>query len=102
MRIVLGALLLAFQVSIYVNAEEMPRDNLLSYKIVDTGVAAFYGNTSVISMPKQGEAFFGQDAQYQVNKPSYTDNDNGTITDNVTGLMWQKEMGEKLTYKEAF
>ncbi len=102
MRIVLGALFLTFQVSIYVNAEEIPRNNLLSYKIVDTGVAAFYGNASAISMPKQGEAFFGQDAQYQVNKPSYTDNGDGAITDNVTGLMWQKEMGEMLTYKEAF
>ncbi len=87
MRIVSAALLLALLFSIHVNAEEIPRNNLLSYKIVDTGVAVFYGNTSAISMPKQGEAFFGQDAQYQVNKPSYTDNGDGTITDNVTGLM---------------
>jgi hypothetical protein len=36
------------------------------------------------------------------NSPYYTDNIDGTITDNVTGLMWQKVMGEKLTYRESF
>ncbi|WP_202813775.1 hypothetical protein [Defluviitalea phaphyphila] len=28
------------------------------------------------------------------NQPSYTDNGDGTITDNVTGLMWMKDMGK--------
>jgi hypothetical protein len=102
MRIILGALLLALLVSVYAHAEEKPRDNSLNYRIVDTGVTVFYDNTSVISMPKQGEAFFGQDAQYQINIPSYTDNEDGTITDNVTGLMWQKVMGEKMSFEEAF
>jgi len=102
MRIALGALLLPLMVSFHVHAEEKPRGNSLSYKIVDTGVAAFYDNTAVISMPIQGEAFFGQDAQYQINKPSYTDNGDGTITDNVTGLMWQKVMTEKMSFEEAF
>ncbi len=34
---------------------------------------------------------FGEDADYSINPPSYTDNGDGTITDNVTGLIWQKE-----------
>lgn len=33
----------------------------------------------------------GQDGEYTINAPSYTDNGNGTITDNVTGLTWQKQ-----------
>ena len=33
---------------------------------------------------------FGDDANYTRNPPSFTDNGNGTITDNVTTLMWQK------------
>lgn len=33
----------------------------------------------------------GQDAAHIVNPMSYTDNGNGTVTDNVTGLMWQKQ-----------
>ncbi len=61
-----------------------------SYKIVDTGQNDFYNNTSVITAPNSGDAFYGQDAQYIGNQPSYTDNGDGTVTDNVTGLMWQK------------
>jgi hypothetical protein len=73
-----------------------------TYKIVATGVETFYDNTSVIPRPKRGDPFFGQDAQYRIDTPSYTDNGDGTITDNVTGLMWQNVMGEKMTFKEAF
>jgi hypothetical protein len=73
-----------------------------TYRIVDTGVKEFYSNISVIPKPKQGDPFFGQDAQYQINNPSYTDNGDGTITDNVTGLMWQRVMGEKMSLEEAF
>lgn len=74
----------------------------LTYPIVDTGVHDFYSNTDVIIAPAVGEPFYGQDATYQGNEPSYTDNGDGTITDNVTGLMWQKDMGSKITYDEAF
>lgn len=34
---------------------------------------------------------FGEDHDYTINPPSYTDNGNGTITDNVTTLVWQKQ-----------
>ncbi len=101
MRIILGAFLLALLVSFYVHAEEMPLVNPLNYRIVDTGVTTFYNNTSIIPRPKQGKAFFGQDAQYRINVPFYTDNGDGTITDNVTGLMWQKVMGDKMSFAEA-
>jgi len=74
----------------------------LSYPIVETGVHDFYSNTAKIAAPKVGEAFYGQDASYQGFEPSYTDNGNGTITDNVTGLIWQKDMGSKITYTDAF
>ncbi|MFC2116264.1 DUF1566 domain-containing protein [Bacteroidota bacterium] len=72
-----------------------------TYKIVDSGIELFYNDVSEISTPAAGGSFFGQDAQYQTNAPSYTDNGNGTITDNVTGLMWQQDMGEKMTWDEA-
>ncbi len=32
----------------------------------------------------------GQDGEFAVNPMSYTDNGNGTVTANVTGLIWQK------------
>ncbi len=71
------------------------------YAIVDTGITDFYNNTSIISSPSKGEDFFGQDATFQGNQPSYTNNGNGTITDNVTSLMWEQDMGSKITFEEA-
>jgi hypothetical protein len=61
-----------------------------TYKIVDTGQKDFYNNTSIITEPQEGESFYGQDAHYVGNQPLYTDNGDGTVTDNITGLMWQK------------
>lgn len=72
-----------------------------SYEIVDTGVETFYSDTSTISNVTEGNRFYGQDAHYIKNKPSYTDNGDGTITDNVTGLMWQKDMGQKMSFADA-
>jgi hypothetical protein len=43
---------------------------------------------------------FGEDSDYNINPPSYTDNGNGTITDNVTGLMWQKQ-NERYNWDDA-
>lgn len=74
----------------------------LSYSIVDTNVKEFYNDESLIFEPLDSDAFFGQDANYSGNQPSYTDNGDSTITDNITELMWQKYMGEKISYDEAF
>ncbi len=71
-----------------------------NYKIVDTRQTKTFDNKSEIEAPKQGEKFYGQDAQHNGNQPSYTDNGDGTITDNVTGLVWQKNY-EIMSYKEA-
>jgi len=63
----------------------------LTYPIVDTNQTILFDDTTgTFSTLQSGEAFFGQDANYIGNAPSYTDNGDGTITDNVTGLMWQK------------
>ncbi|MBK1855227.1 DUF1566 domain-containing protein [Verrucomicrobiaceae bacterium 5K15] len=60
----------------------------LSYPIVDTGQTVAYGDDP------------GQDAHYAGNAPSYQVHD-GTVTDTVTGLMWTKDPGAKMTYAEA-
>ena len=73
-----------------------------NYPIVDTGVTNFYDNTTIITSPTQGSSFFGQDASYQGNQPFYTNNGDGTITDNVTGLMWEQDMGTKISFNDAF
>jgi len=72
-----------------------------TYNVVDTGQNKFYSNDTSLSIVQKGDDFFGQDANYDKNTPSYTDNKNGTITDNITGLIWQKDMGEKMTFDEA-
>ena len=58
--------------------------------VPDTGITKCYNTTSEITCPSPGQPFYGQDAQYVTNPMSYGDNGNGTVTDNVTGLMWQK------------
>jgi hypothetical protein len=72
-----------------------------SYPIVDTGQSKCYNNMAEIAPPEPGQAFYGQDAQYDGNQPSYRDNGDGTITDLNTGLMWQQAPGGKKTYAEA-
>jgi hypothetical protein len=101
MKRVLQIVILAFILSLHVPAGGGLQQNVLTYRIVDTGVTEFYDNTSIIPRPERGESFYGQDAQYRINSPSYNDNGDGTVTDNVTGLMWQKAMGEKMTFAEA-
>ncbi len=87
---------------LFVQAYGMAEESKLKYIIVDTGVSEFYSNSGIISEPEAGDDFRGQDAQYQINNPSYTENGDGTITDNVTGLIWMKDMGEKMSYDDAF
>ena len=55
----------------------------------DTGVIGSYTTT------------FGEDNDYQINSPAYSDNGNGTVTDNVTSLMWQKLDGGEMTIENA-
>ncbi len=71
------------------------------YPIVDTNQTLFYSNNAIISEPAKGDAFYGQDASYSGNQQSYTDNGDGTVTDNITGLIWQQDPGEKMTWAEA-
>ncbi len=71
------------------------------WSVVDTDQSKCYGNSTAITCPSPGSAFYGQDAHYDGNQPRYTDNGDGTVTDNVTGLMWQQDPGDKMTWSEA-
>ena len=55
----------------------------------DTGQVASYST------------IFGEDADYTINPPTYKDNGDGTITDMVTGLMWQQVDGGEMTWEQA-
>jgi hypothetical protein len=58
-------------------------------------------SSTKIACPEEGEGFYGQDAIYKGKQPNYTDNGDGTVTDNNTGLMWQKDPGKKKTFTDA-
>ena len=72
-----------------------------SYAVVDTGQDHCYDTMSEMGCADDGSALFGQDADYAGNQPSYRDNGDGTITDEVTGLTWVQAVGEKITWEQA-
>ena len=59
-------------------------------KLPDTGQTTHYSSA------------FGDDANYVINAQSFTDNGDGTVTDNVTVLMWEQSATHKIcTYADA-
>ena len=46
-------------------------------------------------------ATFGEDNDYSINTPYYINNKNGTVTDTITGLMWQQNDGGEMTIENA-
>ncbi|MBF0369868.1 MAG: DUF1566 domain-containing protein [Magnetococcales bacterium] len=73
------------------------------YVAVDTGQTDCYSmQGEVITCRAEGEMLYGQDAQYDTNAPSFTLTDDELVTDNNTGLMWQKAHNEtRLNYDAA-
>lgn len=85
---------------------------LYSYPIVDTLQNVCSDDTELLTLcTRKGANYFGQDAQYMGLKPDYRDNQDGTVTDNVTGLTWSQTTDinrdgvinakDKLTFDEA-
>ncbi len=74
--------------------EVVPRTEAYAgcYPIVGTNQTGFWDGTgNIITTPVLGDAFYGQDAQFSSIKSSYSNSGDGlTVTDNVTGLTWQK------------
>lgn len=78
-----------YTVEVLTDAKDI-KDNSLSEKytfgfktrfglsLSDTGQTADYTSTN------------GEDSDYMIKPPSYTDNGNSTVTDNVISLIWQK------------
>lgn len=75
----------------------------LTYPIVDTMQDRCFSEKGETAWPKAGERFFGQDAQYEGNAARYEDHGDGTVSDLVTGLMWQKtpDLERKSTWADA-
>jgi hypothetical protein len=92
------------------NALGLPEGVYTLYFAVDTNMnglldieSMFYDRVSVVIsdpnkflFPDTGQTqdftpTFGEDSDYTINPPTYTDNSDGTVTDENTKLMWQKE-----------
>jgi hypothetical protein len=76
--------------------------NSTGNRLTTYGMAA----ASLAKLPDTGQTIkagttLGQDADYTINAPSFTDNNDGTITDNVTGLIWQKTDNGESTWDNA-
>lgn len=68
-----------------IHAAEALRTSQLS----DTGLINRYTQT------------FGEDADFSGNAPSFADSGDGTVTDKITGLVWQKTDGGEMTWERA-
>ena len=81
----------------------------LLFGIIIINSALFFGQSVSKTMqllPDTGQttsytATFGEDHDYLINTPNYTNNGDGTITDKVTGLMWQQADGGEMTHDNA-
>ena len=58
-------------------------------KLPDTGQTGDYTTT------------FGEDSDYNINVPYFIKNNNGTVVDTITGLMWQQSDGGEMTVENA-
>jgi hypothetical protein len=70
--------------------------NLGKYGLPATGQTKCY-NAAGTEIACDNPNYPGQDGFYQAGFPSegrFVDNQDGTVTDNYTGLMWQKEMAD--------
>jgi len=76
----------------------------VTFEVIDTKQEVCFDNNGMV-IPCLGPAapLYGQDAQYNGTQPSFQDNGNGTITDNNTGLVWQKGyQTNNIQYAAAF
>lgn len=71
---------------LFSNAQSVTQTML---RLPDTGETTSYTNT------------FGEDNDYNINLPFFIDNTDGTVTDTITGLMWQKTDGGEMTIENA-
>lgn len=64
----------------------------MAFQVPDTGITACYdaAGNQINPCPVIGQPYYGQDGNIIHNDMNFTDNGNETLTDNVTGFLWQK------------
>lgn len=72
-----------------------------AFALPGTGQSRCYDQRGAMPCPtRPGDSFWGQDAQNQAPRPAYRDNGDGTVSDLVTGLMWEKGF-RRTTFAES-
>lgn len=61
---------------------------------------------TMLKLPDTGQtgdytATFGEDSDYNINVPFFIKNNNGSVVDTITGLMWQQSDGGEMTVENA-
>jgi len=69
-------------------SENLP--DISGFPVVGTNQSKFFNNSTETTTQSFGDDFYGQNANYPGTTPSYEDNGDGTVTDMVTGLMWEQ------------
>lgn len=72
-----------------------PGAKTVTSKVPDTQQGSCFDSRSLVTCPREGDPLYGQDANYAGPAASYTDNGDGSVQDNVTGLVWQKAHNAK-------
>jgi hypothetical protein len=80
--------------------------NKIAFLLLSTISFAQSVTKSIALLPDTGQTLsytttYGEDNDYSINTPSFTNNGNGTISDNVTGLMWQQADDGEMIYENA-
>ncbi len=61
----------------------------MAWQLPDTGQTTCYNASQPIACPAEGAAFYGQDANYTNNPPSYENVGDLMVKDSNTGLIWE-------------
>jgi len=73
----------------------------LSTPLVDTAQKSAYDVEGNPISTGTNSSLFGQDANYHGLQQNLVDHGDGTVTDLITGLMWQTSPGDKLSFREG-
>ncbi len=60
------------------------------FVLADTGQTTCYDDTGLVPCPTSSDAFYGQDGTYRDIEMAFADNNDGTVTDLLTGLVWSR------------
>lgn len=79
---------------------------ILSIVLLITNIGFAQTTKKLKLLPDSGQKssysnIFGEDCDYTINPPFFVNNNDGTITDTVTGLMWQRVDGGEMTFENA-